>query len=525
MSSENSNGCASVLGLAEWLRRRVLRAPQRPALTCDDVTWTYGELWQRVERLSGVLAAHGVGRGDRVGYLDFDSPMFFVCQFAAARIGAIFVPLNFRLSAPELAFIINDAGLQVLLAGPNHQGNIDRVRAGLACRHYLGVQDYDASGWPAAVPLMAQLAMVPPQAAVAPDEVAALMYTSGTTGHPKGAMLTHQNFWSQSLNVLLSKELVSSDVALGFVPLFHVGGMLAVTLPTLLVGGHVVLQRSFDAGAVLQAIGRYRATLAFAVPAMLLFMSQHADFAHADLASLRLLSVGGAPMPEPLLRLYAQRGIPVQQGYGLTETSATVTFLPAERAADKLGSCGAPGLMSETCLKDFSGQEIVAAGVKGEVCVRGSNVMKGYWRNAEASAASFDPAGWFHTGDVGYFDEEGFLYLCDRIKDVVISGGENVYPAEVESVLYAHPAIAECAVVGAPDEKWGERVVAVVVLKAGAALTLEGLRSFAENRLAHYKLPSELCQLATLPRNGAGKLLKSQIRAQLRKTAGFDTLQ
>ncbi|QAU33406.1 long-chain fatty acid--CoA ligase [Janthinobacterium sp. 17J80-10] len=515
MNHENASGRASALGLAEWLRRRVVRAPQRPALTCDNVTWTYGELWQRVEQLSAVLAAHGVGRGDRVGHLDFDGPMFFVSQFAVARLGAVFVPLNFRLSAPELAFIINDAGLQLLLAGPSHQGMIDSVRANLACRHYLGLQA-DAPGWPAVVPRMGQVAAVPPQVAVDPEEVAALMYTSGTTGHPKGAMLTHQNIWSQCLNVVLSKDMVSTDVALGFVPLFHVGGMLAVTLPTLVAGGHVVLQRGFDAGAVLQAIRHYRVTIAFAVPAMLLFMSQHADFAGAELASLRLLSVGGGPMPVPLLQIYEERGIPVQQGYGLTETSATVTFLAAERAADKPGSCGTPGMMTEICLQDFSGQVIAAAGVKGEVCVRSSNVMKGYWNNADASAAAFDQQGWFHTGDVGYCDDEGFLYLSDRLKDVVITGGENVYPAEVESVLYAHPAIAECAVVGAPDDKWGERVVAIAVLKPGAALTLEELRRFAEGSLARYKLPRELHLVTVLPRNAAGKLLKSRLREQIK---------
>ncbi|WP_233556404.1 acyl-CoA synthetase [Noviherbaspirillum sedimenti] len=511
---------SSALGLAEWLRRRTLRAPHRPALTCDDVTWTYGALWDHVERLSAVLQAHGVQRGDRVGYLDFDGPMFLASQFAAARIGAIFVPLNFRLAAPELAFIINDAGLRLLLAGREHQGVIDGIRAGLCCCHYLSLADA-APGWPAVPALMAQCKDIPPQASVDADDVALLMYTSGTTGHPKGAMLTHQNIWSQNLNVLLTKDLVSSDITLGFVPLFHVGGMLTVTLPTLLAGGHVVLQRGFDAGAVLQAIPRYRITLAFAVPAMLLFMSQHADFDRTDLGSLRLLSVGGAPMPEPLLRLYEQRGIPLHQGYGMTETSATITFLHSDRAADKLGSCGTPGLLTEICLKDLSGKIISQANIKGEVCVSGSNVMKAYWNNPEASAAVFDTDDWFHTGDVGYLDDEGFLYLCDRIKDVLITGGENVYPAEVENVLYAHPAIAQCAVVGVPDDKWGERVVAVVVLKPAAALTLEELRNFAAPRLARYKLPRALYLVDALPRNAAGKLQKFRIREQLKEVAAL----
>lgn len=517
MSVASPAGFSSILGLAEWLRRRVLRAPHRPALTCDDTTWTYGELWNRVERLSAVLAAHGVERGDRVGYLDFDDPMFLVCQFATARIGAIFVPLNFRLAGPELAFIINDAGLRLLVAGREHQGVIDGVRTELSCDCFLSAAEA-APGWPAAPELMAACVGIPSQESVAPEEVAALMYTSGTTGHPKGAMLTHHNFWAQNLNVLLTKDLTSEDVTLGFVPLFHVGGMLTVTLPTLLAGGHVVLQRGFDAAAVLQAIARYRVTLAFAVPAMLLFMSQHPDFADADLASLRLLSVGGAPMPEPLLRLYGERGIPLHQGYGMTETSATITFLHSDRSADKLGSSGTPGLLTDICLKDAVGQVISQPHVKGEVCVRGSNVMRGYWNNPQASAAAFDEEGWFRTGDVGYVDEEGFLYLCDRLKDMIITGGENVYPAEVENVLYEHPAIVQCAVVGAPDDQWGERVVAVVVTRPGMRLTLEELCSFAECKLARYKLPRELRLADALPRNAAGKVQKARIREQLRGT-------
>lgn len=506
---------SSILGLADWLRRRAARAAHRPALTCDDVTWSYGELWDRVERLSAVMAAQGVQPGDRVGYLGFDDPMFLVCQFAAARIGAIFVPLNFRLTGPELAFIINDAGLHLLLAGGEHQDIIDSVRSQVSCARFLSAAAA-ATSWSSVLDLMADCGSIPPQATVDPEDVAALMYTSGTTGHPKGAMLTHHNFWSQNLNVLLTKDVTSDDVTLGFVPLFHVGGMLTVTLPTLLAGGHVILQRGFDAGVVMQAIARHRVTLAFAVPAMLLFMSQHPDFANADLSSLRLMSVGGAPMPEPLLRVYEQRAIPLHQGYGMTETSATITFLHSDRAADKLGSCGTPGMLTDICLKDNAGQVITQAHAKGEVCVHSSNVMKGYWNKPEATAAAFDGEGWFHTGDVGYLDEEGFLFLCDRIRDVIITGGENVYPAEVESVLYEYPAVAQCAVVGTPDEKWGERVVAVVVPKSGASVTLEELRDFAELRLARYKLPRELLLMESLPRNAAGKVLKARLRDQLR---------
>ncbi|HJV86977.1 MAG TPA: long-chain fatty acid--CoA ligase [Noviherbaspirillum sp.] len=504
------------LGLAEWLRRRTERAPHRPALTCDDVTWTYGEFWSHIERLSAVFAAHGVRRGDRVGYLGFDDPMFLVAEFAAARIGAIFVPLNFRLTGPELAFIIKDAGVHLLLTGQEHQGIIDGVRPQLGCAHYFGVNK-DAPGWPSVLPLMEQATAIPSQVEVDPQDVAVVMYTSGTTGHPKGAMLTHLNFWAQNLNVMLLMDVASTDVTLNFAPLFHVGGMVCATLPTIMAGGHVVLQRGFDASAVLRAIEQYKITFSFAVPAMLLFMSQHPDFEQADLRSLRLIAVGGAPMPEPLLRLYNGRNIPVHQGYGMTETTATITFLHPDRSGDKLGSCGTAAMLTEIRLVDFSGKALNEANVKGEVCVRGSNVMKGYWNRPDATAASFDEEGWFRTGDVGYVDDEGFLFLCDRVKDMIITGGENVYPAEVESVIYDHPAVAECAIVGAPDEKWGERVVAVVALKPGASLNLDELRAFAESTLARYKLPRELRLVHALPRNPTGKVLKVRIREELKE--------
>ena len=520
-STASAQPCAAgmaVLGLAEWLRRRAQRAPQRPALTYDDVTWRYGEFQDRVERLSGVLAAHGVRRGDRVGYLGFDDPMFLATEFAASRIGAIFVPLNFRLTGPELAFIINDAGVSVLLAGSEHHGIIDGVRGELACKHFLGAAE-EAPGWPAAQNLMAQCKDIPQQEAVDADDVAAIMYTSGTTGHPKGAMLSNLNLWTQCINVMLVKDVREADVTLSFAPLFHVGGMLAVTLPTLLAGGHVVLQRGFDVQAVMQAIPQYRITVAFAVPAMVLFMSQHPDFERTDLGSLRLIAIGGAPMPESLLRLYKSRGIPVLQGYGMTETSATITWLHADRFMEKLGSAGTPIMLTEVCIKEIGGTLPAGANATGEICVRGGNVMKGYWNRPQANAEAFDADGWFHTGDVGYFDAEGFLFICDRVKDMLITGGENVYPAEVESVLYDHPAIAECAVVGAPDEKWGERVVAVVALKPGKTLTLDELREFADGRLARYKLPRELRLVNALPRNPTGKVLKRRIREEFKTAA------
>lgn len=461
--------------------------------------------------MSAVLAAGGVTPGARVAYLGLNDPMFLVVLFATARIGAICVPLNFRLSGPELAFVINDAGVHTLVVGEEHIAVIESVRSELSCSRYLH-RGAGASGWESAQTLLASAPATPESVPACADDVAVIMYTSGTTGHPKGAMMTHRNFWTNNLNEVLSWDMVSTDVTLNFAPMFHVSGLLCGSMSTLLAGGHLVLQRGFDVAAVLDAVARHRVTVTFGVPSMLLFISQHPAFEDADTSSLRLISVGGAPMPEPLLRLYAARSIPVHQGYGMTETASMITFLHPDRSTDKLGSSGTPPLLTEIKLIDENGQTVTAPKVSGEICVRGGNVTPGYWNRPEANAVSFTQDGWFRSGDVGYRDAEGFLYVCDRLKDMVISGGENIYPAEVESVLYEHPDVAEAAVIGAPDEQWTERVVAVVVPRPRRQITLEDLRAFAEGRLARYKLPKELRVVDALPRNPTGKVLKAELR-------------
>lgn len=500
-----------VLGLAVWLRRVAQRYPARPALTCDDITWNYSQLQARIEAFSAVLAGRGVKAGDRVGYLGFNDPLFLVAMFATARLNAIFVPLNFRLTGSEIAFIAEDAGVSLMLADAHHCPVIDGIRGSLSCAHYLSM-DGARPGWDALPLLDVMPKAAPPEIQVEPDDVALIMYTSGTTGHPKGAMLTHGNFWTNNLNGILSNGLSCEDITLNFAPLFHVGGLCSVSLPAMGAGGHLVLHRAWDAEAVMRDIARYRVSVTFAVPSMLLFMSQHPVFDAADLSTLRTIAVGGALMPVPLLQSYAARGIPVNQGFGMTETTATVSLLVPERGVDKQGSCGTPALLTEMRLTDYEGNPITEPHIKGELCVRGGNVMKGYWNRPDATAASFDSEGWFHSGDVAYMDEDGFYFICDRLKDMVISGGENVYPAEVESVLYRHPAVAEVAVIGAPDERWGERVVAVVSLKQGTTLTLEALQAFAREGLAGYKIPRELRLVDALPRNPTGKVLKVKLR-------------
>lgn len=495
------------------MRQRALRSPHRRAITFEGTTINYGEFQDRIDRTATVLREGGVREGDRVGYLGFNHPALLETLFAAARLGAIFVPLNFRLTGSELEFIINDAGCHTIVADSDHTKILDSIRDQLKIRQWLSIEA-DTPNW---IDLMAAREAADPigaTPAVDPESVAVIMYTSGTTGLPKGAMLTHANIWWNNSNTTSMIDLMEDDVTLVFAPLFHLGALNVITLVTMQRGAEVVIQRHFDPDHALEAIPEFGVTTIFGVPAMFLFMSKVPAFENADLGSVRLLICGGAPVPEPLMKVYAARGIPISQGYGLTETSPWVTLLTSEFGIAKIGSAGKTPLFCEMKLVDDTGDAISAPHTKGEVCVKGPNVMKGYWNRPEATSEAIDETGWFHTGDVGYLDDEGFLYITDRIKDMVISGGENVYPAEVENALYEHPSIVEVAVVGLPDERWGEAVTAVAVLKGDEELELDELRDFANDKLARYKLPTRLITISELPRNASGKVLKRELRSE-----------
>ena len=499
--------------IAGTMLRRAQLNPKRLAMIFEGQETRYAELADRVRRQAGMLREAGVCVGDRVGYLGFNHPALLETMFAAQALGAIFVPLNFRLTAEELTFIINDAGIHSLVVDDSLRKVIEPARENLCCRHFFASES-PADGWrhlaserdaaePLGQPVSSDL-----------HDVAIIMYTSGTTGLPKGAMLTHGNIMWNNINAMLAFGGDRDDVVITAAPLFHIGGLNVMTISSFHTGSTLVLMRGFDAGQVLENIQRYRVTHMFGAPAMYLFMSQHPQFADTDLDSIKTVICGAAPVPESLIELYGARGVPFCQGYGLTETSPFSAFLTPEWAVSKLGSAGQPPLYSDTRIVDDNNRE-VAPGERGEICLRGPNIMKGYWNRPDATAEAIDKEGWFHSGDVGYVDEDGFLFICDRLKDMVISGGENVYPAEVESVLYKHESIAEVAVLGLPDEKWGEAVTAVVALHEGESLTLEELRAFAEPFLAKYKLPLRLHLVDALPRNPAGKVLKFVLKEEL----------
>jgi fatty-acyl-CoA synthase len=501
------------MDLGSWIGRRAAATPRLPAITFGGHTTSYGELLDRIDRLAAELAAGGVGRGDRVGYLGLNDPMFLITLFAAARIGAVFVPLNYRLTAAELGYILADAGVHTLLADARHAAVAGPVLTGPGVRRALALSA--VPGWEPLPDLLANRGRLAAPVHPRSDEVAVIMYTSGTTGRPKGAMLTHGNLFWNNVNALLSFDVSQDDVSLVAAPLFHIGGLNVTTLVTLQKGGQIVLMPAFDPGQALKLIAEYRVTTMFGVPAMFLFMSQVPEFAAADLSSVRFLICGGAPVPETLISRYGQRGIAFVQGYGLTETAPLALVLRADEVSVKAGAAGHAVLpLSDVRLVDAENNP-VAPGERGEICVRGPQVMAGYWHNREATDAVIDAGGWFHTGDIGQADQDGYVYVVDRLKDMVITGGENVYPAEVEAVLYHHPAIAEVAVLGTPHEQWGEAVTAVVALNPGAALTLEELSAFARDKLAGYKIPLRLEFVDALPRNPAGKVLKYQLLEQL----------
>lgn len=501
----------SDLSLARFLWGRAARTPGQPALTFGPKTYSYGQLKDESGRLATVFANKGVKPGDRVAFIGKNSDWFLISFFAASAIGATLVPVNFRLAAPEVEFIVADCAASVIIADQDCSLRLQESRTNFDCEGLFCIGEI-IEGWDSISAAVRLSEPIPHRYRSTPDEVALTMYTSGTTGRPKGAKLTHGNLFWNNLNILLSGNTLVRGVSLTCGPLFHVGGLNVTTSLSLMLGAHVVLHEEFDPAKILQDIPKFEVRTMWGAPAMFAAIAEHTDFAKADLGSVDLFVCGGAPVPKPLIETYRNRGIPLCQGYGLTETSSFAAFLPDFLLSEKLGGAGLAPMFGGLTIRTENGEQ-AEKGERGEVCVSGPMVFSGYLNRPEETAASFDVE-WFRTGDVGYLDEDGVLFLCDRIKDVVISGGENVYPAEVEEVLLTHPSIAEVAVIGLPHPKWGEAVTAVLVPRPGEIVTLEQLREFAAPRLARFKLPLRVEIVAELPRTPAGKVLKFKLREQ-----------
>jgi fatty-acyl-CoA synthase len=485
------------LTLGRWLADRARTTPQRVAIRFLGQDLTYGELDSRATRLAAGLAARGLRRGDRLATLTTTSPDHVATFFACARLGVALQPISWRLASAEVAYQLEDAEPSLLLASDDYAELARKAGTKVEIAR-IGDPTLEADGEVEDV--------------ARDDDPLLLVYTSGTTGKPKGALLSHANCFWTNLSFDRTTSLRDGDVVLQVLPQFHVGGWNVQPLLAWWKGATVVLEPAFDAARALDLIAEHGVTTMMGVPATYLFLAQEPGFAVADLSSLRLAVVGGAPMPEALLETWIARGIEIVQGYGLTEAAPNVLCLPPEEATRKLGFAGKPYPHVDVALRDADSGALVEGTGTGELVVRGPNVFAGYWRNAKATEAAFAD-GWLLTGDVAERDAEGFYRIAGRIKDMVISGGENVYPAEIEDVLHAHPAVLEAAVVGVPDERWGEACAAFVVLREGSSVGTEELQRLCRDRLARFKVPKTFAFVDALPRSSMGKVLKDELRA------------
>ena len=495
--------------VGRWPSMHVIWRPEQVALIDGDRKLTYRALDASVGRLGQALIERGIGFGDRVALLCGNRIETIQIVLACARIGAIAVPLNFRLVARELAFMLQDSGARILFVDPTFGALATDAVAALDAASptlqtvELGVP-FDAlfsgaSGSVDAVPVDEQTPHL-------------IMYTAGTTGLPKGVTLTHGNTFWQTVNAL-NLGLGPGVVGLSILPLFHVGGLNGSVMPLIFIGGTVVLQRAFDPTETLRLIEKHRVQGMVGVPAVFQMMAAMPQFQTADLSSVVAFTSGGAPLPLHVIDTYKARGVVFRQGYGLTECAPGVTGMEPQDAYAKPGSVGRACHHTHVRVVDEAGNDCPAS-VEGEVIVAGPNVMIGYW-NREKDTAEAIQNGWLHTGDAGHFDADGYLYVAGRIKEMIISGGENIYPAEVANALFEHPALVDCAVIGVPDEKWGQRPVAFVVLHpaAGPAESFDtsAFNGFLQDRLAKYKHPREYRFVKFLPRNATGKVVKGEL--------------
>jgi acyl-CoA synthetase (AMP-forming)/AMP-acid ligase II len=496
----------------------------KPAIVCGGHRWTYGEFFDRVTRLSLHLIASGIGRGGKVAILHPNCHYFLETYHAVARIGAVCVPINFRLSSADMAFILNHSESQVLVADPMFKGEVDALRKeapGLTQIIWTGQGTCGDVTYEAII-AGAQTPGGPlPDVEIGPEETAQIYYTSGTTGKPKGVMLSHKNVYVHALGTIGEVQLSDRDVWIHVAPLFHLADAWAAWAITW-VGGTHVLVREFDPKTVFTTIERENVTITNLIPTMLNLMVNHPDVTNYSYRSLRVLLSGGAPIaPEVVRRIVQTFGCDYVQTYGMTETSPYLTLsllkehlraLPeAEQLAFK-AKTGREFIGVELRVVDDQGRDVLADEQEvGEIIVKGDTVTAGYWKAPEETGKAIRN-GWLSTGDMAVIDGEGYVTIVDRKKDMILTGGENVYSTEVENVLYMHPAVLECAVIGVPDEKWGEAVKAVVVLKAGVQATETDIIRFCKDRIAHYKSPKTVDFVDTLPKIGPGKIQKKELK-------------
>jgi acyl-CoA synthetase (AMP-forming)/AMP-acid ligase II len=501
--------------VADISRVQAQDRPDAVALDFQDRTTTFRELDERASRVAQALIALGQQPGARIGYLGKNSDRYCEVLLGAFKARCVVVGVNWRLAAPEIAYVLNDAGCDVLFVGSDYYDMVDRIAMETPnLKTVIGMEgghnryeSYD--GWRDAH------RATDPMLPIAPDDDIIQLYTSGTTGHPKGVQLTNANYLAifECLGDMPLGSYTPDDVVLIAMPFFHVAGV-NIALLSLGQGARGVILRDIDPQEILRLIETKRVSYAFLVPAVILFLLQQPNIRDIDLSSLKNISYGASPISDAVLTKARETfGCEFLQVYGLTETTGGGTFLPPEDhdpARGRLRSCGKPAPGHRIRILDGNGREL-PPGEVGEIAISAPNVMKGYWNKADATRAAVVD-GWLRTGDAGYFDEEGYLYIHDRVKDMIVSGGENIYPAEVENAIFGHPAVADVAVIGVPDERWGEAVKAIVVPKPGASVAPAEIVAYARERIAGYKLPKSVEFAQTLPRNPSGKILRRELR-------------
>ncbi len=513
--------------IGDYLGRREIYSPDKLAIIdagkSPEMRLTYKEWNHRVNRLANWLKSEaGVGYRDRVAILARDGIEHLDVFYACGKLGAIHTAFNWRLHWRELVSLIEDTKPKVLVYSGDFVdtvANIEKATRGTdaAIGHYIHIE---GDGIPGSLHYETTLQSAPDTPvtyeALDKEDIACLLFTGGTTGLPKGAQISHRQIAWNVLNTVIH-DLHHDDVYLCVFPLFHAGGLFAYISSQVVFGNTTILTRQFDPQQVLELIEREKVTVFAAVPTMYQMLTQAPNFEEADLSSLRFCTSGGAPLPVPLIEFYTEKkGIKFKQGFGMTEYGPGLFALPAEDAIRKAGSIGRPNFFIDVRVVDDNNKPLDPH-QPGELVLKGPSGCSGYWNNPEASAEVIDEEGWFHTGDIVEYDEEWYFYVRDRKKDMFISGGENVYPVEIENVLYKHPAVHMCAVIGVPDEKWGEVGKALVVLKPGATATPEELLEHMRQYLARYKVPKSVEIVDSLPLSSMGKILKRELRKRYAK--------
>lgn len=506
------------MNMGFMLKRVAEEKGQREAVVFENIRMTYSELNSRVNRLANAMAGMGLKKGDRAAVLLFNCSQYLEIYYAAAKLGVILVTMNYRLAEKELQYILDDSKPSAFFYGRQFDDIIPSIRTKSEyILNYIYIGDKKPGDALNYEPLLMSYPDNEPSADINMNDAQLIIYTSGTTGYPKGALITHANtLWTCINQLIFFQDLNENDISLVVMPLYHCGAQNDFTTPLFNLGGKLVIMERVDTVEIAKTIERERITTALLLPTLLHMIFQMPDLDKYDFSSLRYVQTGGAPLPEVTIdNFYRKMGYHICQVFGLTEGTALTTILTKEAGLRKKGSAGRPLFHVDLKIVDDQGQE-VAAGEIGELIQKGPTVMKGYWNNPKATENTIKD-GWLHTGDLARCDEEGFVYIVDRKKDMIISGEENIYPAEIEQVLYSHPKIQEAAVIGVPDEKWGESVKAIVVSKPGQSLTADEVIAYCKEHLASYKKPKFVEFITELPRNPSQKVLKGVLREKYGK--------